>query len=348
MEFPNVYFLMTSNCNLQCRYCFQDDGYHGQEKTAVTRQVVDDFIAFAKRHTVRHVELFGGEPLLYKDMLLYTVKALRERLPQTSVGLVTNGTLLDEDIMAMLEAEPVNVLLSLDGRPERHDGFRGGYARISRWFPRLLATGRVNVALQAGMVEGLADQVDFVWGLGFRNVFINVIQNYGWYSPAEMSLFEAEYDKAVQAMLAGRGRLACATKLHAMLASSLVDYRCGITGSGLTCDWQGRFYPCHRAPELGDKFSFGDIYEGIREEEAQRLREEIYNRSRRSASSGRYPLLSFCPVSVYQRHGDFAGEWPQGFCDILMTKMKIIAKYHYEIEAYIEENKGKAAPAEVC
>ncbi len=348
MEFHNVYFLLTSNCNLQCRYCFQEDGYHTSEKTAVTRQVVDAFIAFARQNTFHHVELFGGEPLLYKDMLLYTVRVLREQLPQTSIGLVTNGTLLDEDIMAMLEANPVNVLLSLDGRPERHDSFRGGYERISRWFPRLLATGRTNVALQAGRVEGLADQVAFVWGLGFRNVFINVIQNYGWYSAAELTAFEAEYEKAVQGMLAGKGHLGCAAGLYEMLEKSDVDYRCGITGSGLTCDWRGRFYPCHRAPELGDGFCFGDVYGGIREDDMRRLRAEIYDASRRSASCGQYPLLSFCPVSVHQQHGDFAGEWPEGFCDILMTKIKLVAKYHYEIEAYLKDNESKRAAAEVC
>jgi Arylsulfatase regulator (Fe-S oxidoreductase) len=348
MDFSNVYFLLTPNCNLRCKYCFQEDDYHDRTEAAVTRQVVDDFITFARAHDFKHVELFGGEPLLYKDALLYTVRALRERLPAASVGLVTNGTLLDDEIMALLEDNPVNMLLSLDGRPERHDLFRGGYERISPWFDRLQATGRVNVALQAGRIAGLADQVKFVWGLGFKSVFMNIIQNYGWYSAAETALFAAEYEQAVQAMLAGDGHLICAANLYAMLEKSTVDYHCGITGAGVTCDWRGRFYPCHRAAELGKAFSFGDIYQGICTAAEQRLRTYIYDQSRVSASCGRYPLLSFCPVSVYQQHGDFTGEWPAEFCDILMTKIKIVAKYHYELAAYLENSNRPPAPADAC
>lgn len=336
VEYTNAYFLLTANCNLRCKYCFQEEEYHEQQNAVATKQVVDDFVAFAKQKKLKHVELFGGEPLWDKGIFRYTVNALRQQMPDTDVGFVTNGTLIDEDIMQLLESNPLYVLLSLDGCQERHDAFRGGFTQIRPWFQRLIATGRVTVALQAGMIEGLAEQVRYVWETGFPAVYINVMHNDGWYKPEEIAAFEAEYEQAIVGMLEGKGKLLCATQLHRMFEDSSVDHRCGITGSGLTCDWQGRLFPCHRAQELGREFSIGDIYRGIDTAVEQQLRASIDEGSRQSASASQYPLLSFCPVSAYQQQGTFSGEWPSGFCDLLMTKMKLVAKYHYEIEKHLQ------------
>lgn len=336
MIIRNLYFLLTPNCNLKCRYCFQEDDYHSRKNARVTKQVIDDFLAFVSRHEVHHVELFGGEPLLYKEPFLYTVRALRAHFPETSLGLVTNGTLIDEEIMELLESHSLSVLLSLDGRPERHDAFRGGFARISRWFPRLTATGRVSVALQAGLVSGLYDQIRYLWDLGFREVYINAIQNYGWYQPDDVQIFAAEYEQAVRAMLRGEGHLLCAEQLQVMLRSSTFDQRCGIADQGLTCDWRGRLFPCHRSLELGDRFSIGDIYTGLAEDHARALRQRIWEEVHRSPSAARFPLVSFCPVNVYQKHGHFSGPWPEEFCQMIEQKLKIVAKYHYDLEKYLQ------------
>lgn len=348
MIIRNLYFLLTPNCNLKCRYCFQEDDYHSRKNAVVTKAVIDDFLDFISRHEVHHVELFGGEPLYYKEPFLYVVKALRRHFPDTSLGMVTNGTLIDEEVMALLESLPISVLLSLDGRPERHDAFRGGFAQISRWFPRLTATGRVSIALQAGLVTGLYEQLRYLWDLGFRDVYINAIQNYGWYRPKDVEIFGVEYEQAVLGMLRGEGHLLCAGQLQVMLRSSTFDQRCGIADQGLTCDWRGRLFPCHRSLELGDHFTIGTIYTGLDQEFARNLRQRIWEEVHLSPSASRFPLVSFCPVNVYQKHGHFSGPWPEEFCRMIDQKLKVVAKYHYEIEEYLKVTEGPLHQFDNC
>jgi len=335
MKAKSIYILLTPRCNLRCRYCFQPKEYRAQRHARVSLRVIDAFVAYCIRSRVHHVEVFGGEPLLCKPEFCHLVKSLRRTLPDTSLGVVTNGTLIDDAVMGLIEAESISVLLSLDGRQERHDALRGGFDQISLWLPRLAATGRATVALQAGLIPGLYDSVRYVWGQGFKHgVYVNVVQSYGWYSEEDVRLFEGEYERCVQGMLRGEGRLLCTRHLHEMLEKPHSQQECGITANGLACDWLGRLYPCHRAMELGPRFAIGDIRAGVDGHRSRRLRARIRRAAFGSESAKKYPIVSYCPVDVYQEHSTFAGQWPPEFCQMIEAKAKLVAKYHYELADY--------------
>ena len=344
MKVKSIYILMTPNCNLRCKYYFQDGGYHDQPRAVASREVIDRFVEFCVNSEAQHVDIFGGEPLLYKDAFCHTAESLRKRIPDTSVGVVTNGTLIDEELMKLFERELISMLLSMDGPKERHDRFRGGFDRISKWLKRLAALDRVTIAMQGGMISGLYDSIRYFWDLGFKKgVYINLIQNQGWYSPGDVSLFEREYDRALQGMLKGEGRLQCAIQMYHLLKEPKTHQGCGITSQGLACDWQGKLYPCHRAMELGARFAVGDVQNGVDKAVNQDLRRTIHAAAFGSESSRRFPLVSFCPVNVHLAHQRFDGEWPVEFCEMIEIKAKLVSKYYHEIEA--QENKKEEAKA---
>jgi radical SAM protein with 4Fe4S-binding SPASM domain len=236
--------------------------------------------------------------------------------------------------MQLLERERVGILLSLDGERERHDALRGGFDRIRPWFSRLAAQGNTTVAMQVGRTHALARNVQAIWAAGFPTVYLNIVQNYGWYGPEDVGRFETEYDDAVRAMLAGKGELACALAMHRMLARPDHSTMCGITRKGLACDWRGHLYPCHRASELGRAYAIGDIWEGVSERKDRLYRKRIDRQSYGSKEARKHPLVAFCPVSVYQEHGRFGGPWNAAFCEMIELKAKIVAKHHYALEAY--------------
>src|ERR1700740_3199931 len=141
----NIYLLLSPNCNLSCKYCFQksnpaeiaDARYHAQPGVRADVETITRFADFCAENEVRHVEFFGGEPLLHRDLFVFAVETICRRVPQTRIGIVTNGTLIDERVMRLFEQNLVSVLLSLDGDRKRHDSMRGGFERISPWFTRL-------------------------------------------------------------------------------------------------------------------------------------------------------------------------------------------------------------------
>jgi uncharacterized protein len=342
-----VYLILTPDCNLRCRYCFLSPGnlnWRGRSalggetkggRRRINERVIDAFVRYCVRAGVQRVSMFGGEPLLCGDMFERVVRTFRRESPGTQLGLVTNGTLLNEKILRLLETERVSMLLSLDGPKKQHDAIRGGFNRIAGWFPRLVKQGHVTVALQAGTIPGLYERVRYVWDLGFRGgVAINIIQNYGWYTPEDILLFEPEYERCLKGMLRGEGHLLCAERVHRSLEDSRSIQQCGITTNGLACDWRGTLYPCHRAPQLGPEFAIGDVHNGLNGQGSTRLRARIRKETLASKSAREHPLVTYCPVAIYQQHGRFDGGWADAYCAMVELKAKLASKYHYELAEY--------------
>ena len=121
-------------CNLDCRYCYYI------EKQSLYPEVrsfrMDEHLL--EKHIVQQMELssgdvirfswHGGEPTLLGVDYFRKIVALQQRHtpPGKRVvnGLVTNGTLLDEEWCEFLATEGFAVGLSLDGPAELHDRYR--------------------------------------------------------------------------------------------------------------------------------------------------------------------------------------------------------------------------------
>ena len=120
----------TMGCNFDCPYCFED---HFAGK--MTQEVQDDVVALAERMLDASgtknigVTWFGGEPLLAPDI----IESLSERLMALAeerggnyqAGIITNGYLLTQDIVDMLERCKVNsAQVTIDGMGATHDATR--------------------------------------------------------------------------------------------------------------------------------------------------------------------------------------------------------------------------------
>jgi MoaA/NifB/PqqE/SkfB family radical SAM enzyme len=340
---------LTPRCNLRCSYCFQQDDRgaadwppKGPRASAALINALGDFCV---KNKVRHVEFFGGEPLYYPETFINTVKSLRRKVSGLSLGLVTNGTLLDENIMRLLEEHAVAVLLSLDGGKTRHNELRGGFEKISPWFDRLSKLSNISIALQAGMIPGLAKNIRAVWRCGFKHVFVNIVESYGWYQPRDIQLFEKEYETAIRAMLEGEGQISCALRIYKTLNGTSYTQECGIIRKGLCCDWRGDLYPCHRAVELGKDFAIGTIDGGVDKEAEGRIRAKIEKKAFCGGNTGKYKLVSFCPVTAAGHYGKLSNKWNTDFCDLVNIKNKLVAKHHYAIEAFAAKLKPATQPA---
>ncbi|MDX9871780.1 MAG: thioether cross-link-forming SCIFF peptide maturase [Clostridia bacterium] len=135
---------VAHDCNLRCAYCFADTGSFGGKRglmDADTGKRAIDFL-FEVSGPRKHIEVdyFGGEPLLnfavVRELIQYgraKAQACGKELKQT---LTTNAVLLDAEKSDFLNAHGVQLILSLDGRPQVHDrmrpatGGQGSYERV--------------------------------------------------------------------------------------------------------------------------------------------------------------------------------------------------------------------------
>lgn len=131
-----MYLMLTDQCNLACKYCFIEGGMPLSHKfslmaEATAHKAIDLFIN--KAHLCDDPEhkpaiiFYGGEPTLNWEVLRSTVLYIRKKidggeLPQkTEVNLITNGTLLDKQMVDFIKEENVSLSISLDGQGTFND-----------------------------------------------------------------------------------------------------------------------------------------------------------------------------------------------------------------------------------
>lgn len=119
---------VVQGCNMRCSYCFADHGVYHDEQKMMSRETAEravDFLAGSTKRSYLYVYFFGGEPLLNKDVVLHTVRYTNAKAAElgkdTMFGITTNGTILDDEILACFDDNKFAVLVSSDGPKNIHD-----------------------------------------------------------------------------------------------------------------------------------------------------------------------------------------------------------------------------------
>ena len=119
---------VSQQCNMRCRYCFVDSKKISVERVCeknMSFETADQSIRWYKAFKggpVR-ISLFGGEPL----MQMYMVKRLIRKYKQdneVAFSLVTNATLMDDELIHLCTEKEVDLFVSLDGDRNQNDLMR--------------------------------------------------------------------------------------------------------------------------------------------------------------------------------------------------------------------------------
>ena len=193
---------LTDFCNLRCKYCFIEGNigaaYHriNMSKDVVIK-AIDKFIDILKDYKKQahpSIVFYGGEPLANWETMKHALEYLEKyKAYQIDKILITNGTLITDDIATILKKYDVNVSVSLDG--DEHctnlnrvylDG-TGSYKDAIIGIERLRRAGiepSISCVLAKENVSHACDIIDFfanelkIKALGFNHVSIVPNQNY--------------------------------------------------------------------------------------------------------------------------------------------------------------------------
>ena len=120
----SLYLYLTSTCNLRCSHCWISPRFSRGKQDGIPFEPLKKTIQDAKTLGLQCVKLTGGEPLLYQNLNeLLTFLSLEE----LSISIETNGTLVDENLVAAFKAAAVTqISVSLDAAGDKvHDEIRG-------------------------------------------------------------------------------------------------------------------------------------------------------------------------------------------------------------------------------
>ena len=200
-----AHWSVTGACNLKCRHCFMSAPRvkHGSPSYAQIVQTADQLAECG----VFAVEITGGEPLIRND-LPEIIDLLNEREIALET-IYTNGWLIDEPFLDMLEARDVRpgFQLSFDGIG-CHDFLRGIPGAEERTVNALRLLKKrgystaVSMCLHRKNAFALRSSINFLSSLGVSSVKCGAVMNMGeWKAPEtealkltreeELSLYEA-------------------------------------------------------------------------------------------------------------------------------------------------------------
>lgn len=138
-EMFQIDILSNYTCNFKCIYCYSAAGRSSQQaKFEDIKTVIDYLFKSGKKQINPYIINFsgGGEPLLSYPLIQQTISYIHEVTASTdyrySLGVVTNGSLLTEDIALYFKENVVDIAVSFEILEDLQNKERGLYDKVSK------------------------------------------------------------------------------------------------------------------------------------------------------------------------------------------------------------------------
>lgn len=184
-------FVVTNACNMNCIYCQANNGTvkpHDMMFAETAEKAVD--IALSAPSNSLTFEFQGGEPLLNFPVIKHIVEytEAHKGCKDIEYTIVTNLTLIQDDMIDFFEKYSISVSTSLDGFRELHNRNRpnisgeGTFDDVLRGIEKIRSRGIRLGAIETTTRYSLSEPeklVDTYYDLGFRDIFIRPLTPLG-------------------------------------------------------------------------------------------------------------------------------------------------------------------------
>ena len=268
----SVQIELTSKCNNHCIHCYNHWRKDNSSHAVIKKDQVVSVIKNLKESEVYKLLITGGEPMLYPDLLIETIKLAKANGLLCAVN--SNVTLVTKEIAKRLKELKVSVLTSLlSYKQDVHDNItcrQGSFERTINGINILKKAG-VHVGVNMVVMQSNIDQVyntgKFVRKLGIRSFNATRVQ------PAQGCLNFDNLRLTSKEVIATLDDLLRLQKNFGMIVDSLTSYpvclfgdlkkyerflfkrSCSAGKTNCTIGANGEVRPCgHADEEFGNAF----------------------------------------------------------------------------------------------
>lgn len=124
-----LYLCVTDSCNFDCKYCFVNKSsdnikkYNAVMNFDTAKIAVDKWLEHTKLHNIQEktILFYGGEPLLNFKLIQKVVDYISSLNETVNYEIVTNGSLITEEVAKFFKQNSFSVGVSIDGPKEMND-----------------------------------------------------------------------------------------------------------------------------------------------------------------------------------------------------------------------------------
>lgn len=301
---PNLHIVVvTLRCNETCVYCHASRANMDQTETDMTPALAEHTVDQILRSTNPNItiEFQGGEPLVNFPVVKHLIQYALEK--NKSVGkiieftMVSNFALMDEEKLAYLLANKVQLCTSIDGPEHLHDKQRklpgsSSHQKSTFWIKRINeAYGEMGLDSSLYRVEALLtttsetldrwkEVVDTYVSIGCRALFLRPVDPFGFadktghrveYKRSDyLTFYRQAVDYMIELNLQGvqiieRFAAIFLTKILGRQDPNFLDIRnpCGAGIGQIAYNYDGKVFTCDEGRmlhEMGDStFLIGDV-----------------------------------------------------------------------------------------
>ena len=345
-------FVVTNTCNLRCEYCqalAYKTGNHGFMDLDTAHKAVD--IALQSPAKKLSFEFQGGEPLLnfraIKEIIEYT-KSI-ETKKEIEFNLVTNLTLLTDEVLDYLKINNVSISTSLDGPKYLHDLNRKSKNRSSSYDLTMASIQRIRAKhYNLGFIETTTREslnypkeiVREYTQLHTKGIFLRPLTPLGFakddwekigYTPEEyIQFYKSAFYEILDINKQGTffPEQTATILLHKILHRQGINYMelrspCGAGMGQLAYYYDGSIYTCDEARMLAeagiDAFYLGDVrsssYQSIVSSSACQVTcaSSVIETIPGCCDCVYQPYCGVCPVVNYATENDVFPRKPNGY-----------------------------------
>ena len=315
---------ITNACNLRCHYCYiSKNSDHMEQETS--RQSIDAIIRSALHHGYEHVHLkyAGGEAMLQLPQVLaihdYALQQTQEHNLRLSASLLSNGTIMTQQMIKQLKERRIHIMISLDGLGAAHDqqrpylnGSKGSFSMVDRTISRLLANNlrpSINVTVSQRNLAGLPALLSYILD---RDLHFTL----SYYRENDCSASISDLQFSEKLMIDGMRAAFVSIKQHLpkrRIIDSLIDkggmkaphhYTCGIGRNYLVINQHGEIAKCQAdITRTVTTIQADDPLQEIRNERAGMQAIDVDHKEGCRTCTWRYWCGGGCPLVTYRVTG---------------------------------------------
>ena len=109
-----IFIMLGFACNFNCNYCLQHKFKISTLQTSYNKDIITFIKHLSNKNDYINVTFIGGEPLLYINVIRNIIEDLKDT-KNISYSITTNGSLINDDTLPLINENNISVRLSWDG-----------------------------------------------------------------------------------------------------------------------------------------------------------------------------------------------------------------------------------------